>query len=126
MYRKIIAVFMGSAAVWGLASCSSKQNGVETTDFGTTSQAIIIDVRTPEEYQAGHLEGAVLLDYSSGEFLAELPLLDPRGNYFIYCRSGNRSHAASELMRQAQFQSVTDLGSMDSAARTTGLHIVTD
>jgi len=60
---------------------------------------IILDVRTPEEYDAGHIEGAILLpDYEIGE-KAETVLTDKNALILVYCRSGRRSkNAASELV----------------------------
>ena len=58
----------------------------------------ILDVRTPEEYAAGHLVGAVNVDVSSTDFAELVSALDPAGDYAVYCRSGNRSRAAIEAM----------------------------
>ena len=59
---------------------------------------IILDVRTPEEFAAGHIEGAILIpDYEIGE-KAERVLTDKDQLILVYCRSGRRSkNAASEL-----------------------------
>ncbi len=89
-------------------------------------QTVVIDVRTPEEYDAGHLEGATLLDLNGGEFAAALPTLDPQAQYVVYCRSGNRSGQAVKMMEDAGFTSVTNLGSVEEASSSTGLPIVTD
>lgn len=89
-------------------------------------QTVVIDVRTPEEYDAGHLEGATLLDLNGGEFAAALPTLDPQAQYVVYCRSGNRSGQAVKMMEDAGFTSVTNLGSVEAASSSTGLPIVTD
>lgn len=64
--------------------------------------AAIIDVRTPEEFAAGHVPGAVNLDVQSPQFAEQIAALDPQaGTYLIYCRSGNRSAVAAEQMRTA-------------------------
>ena len=84
----------------------------------------MIDVRTPEEFAEGHLDGAVNLDVQSGRFDAELAALDPEGEYFVYCRSGNRSAAAAATMAEAGFTDVTDLGGLQDAADATGIEIV--
>lgn len=85
--------------------------------------AIIIDVRTAEEFAQGHLSGATRLDITNGEFLAALPALDPKAQYLLYCRSGNRSGLAQQAMLEAGFSSVTNLGSVTEAADTTGIHL---
>jgi phage shock protein E len=86
--------------------------------------AVVIDVRTPEEFAAGHLSGAVNLNVEDGTLAAALPGLDPSATYSVYCRSGRRSAAAAELMGQAGFTNVTDLGALDAAAAATGLAVV--
>ena len=87
-------------------------------------EAVIIDVRTPEEFQAAHLDGAVNLDLNSGQFAQSIQNLDPEQTYLIYCRSGNRSAQATQLLRQAGFEKVQDLGSLEDAAAATGVTVV--
>jgi len=69
----------------------------------------IVDVRTPEEFTAGHLEGAVDIDIYDAGFDDAVAALDPDGIYVLYCRSGNRSAAAADLMRQLSFTAVYEI-----------------
>lgn len=117
MFRKLSAV-IGALLLATVAACSPAQ---ETPPVNTN--AIILDVRTPEEYSDGHLEGSDLLDILSGEFHAELPNLDPHAEYLLYCRSGNRSGQAKAAMEQLGFTNVTNLGSLAEAADATGIKI---
>ena len=87
---------------------------------------MIIDVRTPEEFAAGHLEGATLIDIKDVSFDAKIAELDPFGSYVIYCRSGNRSAQAVERLKAAGFTNLTDLGSLENASNETGIAIVTN
>ena len=67
----------------------------------TDTTAFIIDVRTPEEYAEGHIEGAVLMNVMDEQtFLAGIDTLDASHTYYIYCRSGRRSQKASGLMSE--------------------------
>lgn len=59
---------------------------------------IIVDVRTPEEYAEGHIENAVNIDFNSDAFNDEISKLDRNKTYLIYCRSGNRSSRALDVM----------------------------
>lgn len=88
-----------------------------------TDDAVVIDVRTAEEYASAHLDSAVLLDVSNGDLEAALSDLDPDVPYFVHCRSGNRSAVAVAMMRDAGFTDVTDLGSLEQASEATGLPI---
>ncbi len=61
---------------------------------------VILDVRTPKEYEEGHIENAYLLNFRSGSFEDELGKMDKTKKYFVYCRTGRRSRKAVELMKE--------------------------
>lgn len=87
-------------------------------DFATviaTPGVQILDVRTAEEYAAGHIPGAVNLPVQSADFGARVSALDPAGTYAVYCRSGNRSQPAVAAMAAAGIADVYEL-----AVGTTG------
>lgn len=77
---------------------------------------ILVDVRSFLEYQTGHIENAqnVSLDkiMNAGEYLETL-FPDKTANYVIYCRSGNRSKTASEILLQNGYEYVYDLGGIE-------------
>ncbi len=64
---------------------------------------IIIDVRTPAEYDDGHIENAVLVDYNSANFREEISKFDRDRKYLIYCRTGRRSAGARDIMEELGF-----------------------
>jgi len=66
-------------------------------------KAEIIDVRTPEEYKEGYIEGATLIDIYNKDFMDNLMKLDKNKNYYVYCRSGGRSSKACSVMSQSGF-----------------------
>lgn len=69
------------------------------------SSAVLLDVRTPQEYAEGHLEGARLLDYLNTEAFDEgVKQLDKQHTYYIYCRSGRRSNGAAQKMKKQGFR----------------------
>ena len=81
----------------------SPQDFINQAKKDTT--AIILDVRTPKEYAEGHLANAKLLDYLNAEaFDAGVKLLDKSNTYYIYCRSGRRSHSACLKMKVQGFK----------------------
>ncbi len=122
MHRKLISVIAALGILFGAAACSSPSATPETLP----ADAVIIDVRTAEEYNEGHLEGAELLDLNSGEFAQAVPSLDPNADYVVYCRSGNRSGQAAQLLKEAGFENVVDLGAVEAASKSSGIPIVTD
>lgn len=76
---------------------------------------IYIDVRTPQEFASGHVEGALNIDVSSPDFIAKIEKLDKSENYKVYCRSGRRSGIALQQMQQLKFKSVENIGGLDDA-----------
>lgn len=70
---------------------------------------VVLDVRTPEEFAASHIEGAILVDIAEPDFADRIAELDRDAPYLLYCRSGNRSQAARELMDQLGFVDVADV-----------------
>lgn len=108
------------AVAFALTGCAS----AAAEPVSVSADTIVIDVRTPAEYAEGHLDGARLLDLTGGGLAAAIPTLDPGAEYLVYCRSGNRSTQAAQLLTDSGFRDVTDLGSLQDAAAATGLPVV--
>ena len=74
------------------------------------SNAIVLDVRTPEEYGSGHIENAQNVDYLDEDFfVSEMEKADRSKAYYLYCRSGARSANACLLLEQMGFETVFNL-----------------
>lgn len=74
------------------------------------SNAFILDVRTEEELEEGYIPGATNIDFYLGaEFAAALEKLDRSKNYYVYCRSGNRSGQACAIMNSMGFKHAYNL-----------------
>lgn len=117
--RALLAVLLGLSAIV-LSACGAQEQ------MEIRADTIVIDVRTPEEYGSGHLDGAVNIDVNSGVFAEQIATLDPAGDYVVYCRSGNRSAQAVKIMEGLGFEEVRDAGGVNAAADATGLEIVTN
>ena len=75
-----------------------------------TSESVILDVRTAEEFESGYIKGALNMDIRGGaDFVASIEMLDKSKPYFVYCRSGARSGQACQLMSQMGFSAVYNL-----------------
>ncbi|MFW5828003.1 MAG: rhodanese-like domain-containing protein [Alkalispirochaeta sp.] len=72
-------------------------------------QAEVLDVRTPMEYEMGHIPGSRNIDISGPEFVTAIDALDRDKPYALYCRSGSRSASAIQLMDQMGFSNVGHL-----------------
>ncbi len=80
----------------------------EMMDAG--DKLIILDVRTQEEYQEGHIEGAILIPDFEIESKAEEILTDKNTTVLVYCRSGRRSALASQKLSDLGYTSIYDFG----------------
>ena len=65
---------------------------------------VLLDVRTPKEFEDGHIEGALLFDYYSSDYVKRLQVLDRGKTYLIYCRSGNRSGKSLAIFEKLGFR----------------------
>jgi phage shock protein E len=97
-----------------VAGCSSPGPAITKVDAGTAvgmlASRTVIDVRTPEEYAAGHIAGAQNVDVEAADFAANIATLDKHGSYLVYCSSGRRSAIAAEQMAKAGFTDIVDGG----------------
>ena len=74
------------------------------------ANAVILDVRTNAEVEEGYIANMKQIDFLEGQlFLDEVEKLDKSKNYYIYCRSGNRSGQACDIMEQLGFENTYNL-----------------
>lgn len=87
---------------------------ISATEFQQQKEqepGIVIDVRTQEEYDEGHLaEVDHHYNLTNGDFESQLESLDKDETYYLYCRTGNRSGQAAQLMIQNGFENVYNIG----------------
>ncbi|MEM9328966.1 MAG: rhodanese-like domain-containing protein [Bacteroidota bacterium] len=70
----------------------------------------LIDVRTPEEWSYGIIEGATKIDYYDPDFMQKVSELQKDQPVVLYCAAGGRSHQAANRLKEAGFQEIYDLG----------------
>lgn len=70
---------------------------------------VLVDVRTPEEFNAGHIPGAENIDWFSPEFNAAFKDFKKRQKIYVYCRSGKRSAKAAARLDSLGFKRVVNL-----------------
>lgn len=131
--RPLVAGLAG--AIFLLASCGGTDSGADATDPAPTTESalagdaiarvsvdqaaalvedpptglVVLDVRTPEEFTQGHLDGAELIDFYDPNFADRIAELDRTTPYLVYCRSDNRSGEALAVMDELGFTSVVDI-----------------
>lgn len=100
-----------------LSSCGKKSEQNETLlsakDFAEkiqkTPDATILDVRTPEEFENGHLNNAQNIDWNGDDFSGKVKAFDKSKPVFVYCLSGGRSASAANQLRSEGFKQVYEL-----------------
>lgn len=114
--KKAVAVAVAAIASVGLlAGCSSSNEAikkvapVEFSDAINQPGVIVLDVRTPEEFSAGHLPNAININLKGADFAGEVSKLDKNATVAVYCRSGNRSGVATEQMAELGFVDMYDM-----------------
>ncbi|MDX1585374.1 MAG: rhodanese-like domain-containing protein [Balneolaceae bacterium] len=115
--KQWITVLTLFATLISFSACSSEtvsETRISPDTFKEKLQetpGVIIDVRTADEYNQGHL---ALADYNSnllnGDFEAHLDSLSKDETYYLYCRTGNRSGQAAEIMKNKGFNKVYNVG----------------
>lgn len=97
-------------------SCEAQQKkGVELIAPKQFSEAMakdkgqLIDVRTPKEYKAGHIDGATNIHLYDQDFNERINKLDKKKTVYVYCKAGGRSAEAVESLKLNGFQHIVEL-----------------
>lgn len=115
MHKKLIAL-VASPLLLLLTACgggtTAKVTNLNADGFASeikNSGVVVLDVRTPGEFAAGHIKGAVNIDVESADFDGNIAKLDKATEYDVYCHSGRRSGIATQKMVKAGFKKVFNL-----------------
>ena len=106
MKCRVLFVFLFALNV-GIAQYASKSITEITSD--ELSHVQLLDVRTQEEYDAGHLKGAFQMDWFSDDFDTQTRRLDKQKTIYVYCKLGGRSAKAQERLKSLGFTHVVNL-----------------
>jgi phage shock protein E len=99
--------------------------GFAWTTFGKdAAMPIVIDVRTVQEWDKGHLEGAVLIPYDQISERIGSVVKDKSQTIYVYCRTGHRAKIAKEALEKMGYKDIINLGSLEDAAKTLKRKIV--
>jgi len=112
-------LFIALLSVFTLNACQSQsaaedQYVLPKKEYQEKMAAIedlqLLDVRTPDEYNAGHIEGAELINFFDKDFVQQVEArYDKNEPLMLYCRSGNRSAKATAKLKAAGFKEIYDL-----------------
>ena len=111
--RIITTVLILIALAGVFAGCLGLKGG----NMKLPDNAVLLDVRRIEEFNAGHIDGAVLVPHDT--IAEKIGAVVPNKNtpVYVYCRSGRRSAIAVEAMEKLGYTDLTDLGGMDEAKK---------
>lgn len=107
-------IFLSALLIFSLLSCKTEvtgQNKIKdiAAQFKKDS-GILVDVRTPEEWNEGHHPKAILADWNSGDFKKQAATWNPSNSYYLHCAAGGRSGQAVEYLKSKGFKKVYNLG----------------
>ncbi|MDP3880388.1 MAG: rhodanese-like domain-containing protein [Dehalococcoidales bacterium] len=117
-------VMAAGCAQTGAQVISPQEATALIQENGNNPDFIIIDVRTPQEYNDGHIVGSVNIDFYAADFRDRISALDRSKTYLIYCQSGNRSGQSRGMMVELGFEKIYDIGGGIVAWRAAGLPTV--
>ncbi len=114
-----LTLLISSLIMFSLFSKSTEVD-INSDDFKKMldkDRGVIIDVRTKNEYDQGHLKLTdAQYDFLNGDFQKQIDSLDKDQTYYLYCRSGNRSGQAARLMQKEGFKNVYNIGGFEDLA----------
>ena len=87
----------------------NQMNSDELIEFIELNDAILVDVRTEDEYNSGYIENSLNIDYFSNEFSVNADKLDKNTPIILYCRSGNRSSMSANKISKLGFNEIYNL-----------------
>ena len=129
LLRYALFLSCAASAVCGCA-CSNSEKGSDGTQAEQSApidmdSVILLDVRSPEEYASGYLQGALNIphDRIEAEIAAVAP--DKSAQVILYCRSGRRANTALKTMRAKGYTNVSNYGGLEDAQERLGLPVIT-
>lgn len=124
LFTLLLAVVLAAVS----AGCSAQPSGtigVAALQAELRADTVqLIDVRTPDEWSRGHIEGALHIDWFSDDFKAQVEKLDKNAPVRLYCAAGGRSEEAREMLRGMGFRDVLDLDGGIGAWKKSGGTVV--
>lgn len=118
--KRFWSMFCLAAALIGLAGCATQEEVL----LPMPENAVLIDVRSEKEFQAGHLKAAVLIPHT--EIGSKIGAVAPDKDtpLYLYCRSGRRVGISIDVLKKLGYNELYNLGGMEEARQKTGLPVV--
>lgn len=111
-----LSLFLGILPLWAKAQAAQISAQAAPSILPVTvdqaeklvaeKKVVVLDVRTPKEFSAGHIAGATNVDFNAKDFALRLKTLDKDKPYLLHCAVGGRSSKAVEQMKALKFKTV--------------------
>ena len=100
-------IFILSLSIF-LSSCTEKFKYISVEEFDSffLDEFKLVDVRTLEEFQSGHISTAINIDFFSTNFINEIKEFESSSNLILYCRTDNRSSKSAKILADNDFKNV--------------------
>lgn len=115
--KNMIKSIIASLLLFLFISCNTTVNSTDIKKITVTSLSEelsknpiqLVDVRTPEEYNQGHIKNAQLINYFSKDFKKQVQQLNKNKPVYVYCKSGRRSTKAANILHELGFTKIYNL-----------------
>lgn len=127
-FMRILPAMLLGAVLLTSTACGQTRKNVSVTEAKSMIDkggVVVLDVRTPDEYRAGHLKDAKLANVNDAGFDANIAKLDKNKPVVVYCAVGGRSARASDIMVQKGFKNVYNVSGGYNAWSAAGLPTTT-
>ncbi|MFS4493587.1 rhodanese-like domain-containing protein [Maribacter sp. 2308TA10-17] len=101
--------FLSLFLIFSMGCAQSKSKPITEVSQNELNSVILVDVRTPEEYAAGHLDNALNINWYDSDFAKQLESIDKDEEIYVYCKKGGRSAKAAHLLDSLGYKKVIDL-----------------
>lgn len=113
--KNILKVLCAALSFIQLGACQDNNDAVVTKvdkaflkTHAIGKEVQLIDVRTPQEYGAGHIDDAKNINVGSADFVQQIQGLDKEEPVYLYCKMGGRSNKAAQLLKKQGFTKIYD------------------
>jgi rhodanese-related sulfurtransferase len=108
LWMGILAIFLQACAPSTVIMKMTHQQAIDA--MTQDASIVLVDVRTPQEYASGYVEGAINIPLDTIEDNFENIIASKDTRLFIICRSGNRSAEAAQILKKLGYTNITDIG----------------
>lgn len=110
--KRILFLFVLSIS---LISCSTRnEKPITELSQNDVENGVLVDVRTPEEYNAGHIDNAINVNWFDSDFAVQMEKMDKGKTIYLYCQKGGRSGKAATMLREKGYKIVDLIGGYDT------------